>query len=163
MPPGALSAAQAVAVAVSLATLPDGSPFGVDARAAGAKLRQTLGPIARSRAEVLSERIWVLPSNSDTAPAAVLRAIERSITETTALSIVYRRSDGALTERVVEPGILAWGSRRWYLVAHCRVRADIRWFRVDRIEAAHCTTDSYRPRAVTDVGEPPDGAAPLPT
>lgn len=162
MPPVAFSPAQAVATAVALATLPPGSPFGVDARAAAAKLLDTLHPTARARAETMAERVWVLHDGPTRAtPTAVLRAVERSLAERLALTIAYRAADDRPSKRTVEPVMLAWGYRRWYLVAHCQLRDDIRWFRFDRIERADVTRQPYEPRSVDDVGEPPEGAAPV--
>jgi hypothetical protein len=38
---------------------------------------------------------------------------------------------------------------------------DVRWFRLERIEAAHLTAEHHEPREVASVGTPPDGAAPV--
>lgn len=160
MPPVAFTPPQAVAVAIALAALPPGSPFAVDARAAAAKLLDTLGPTARPRAEQLARQVWVLHDRPGRpTPSPVLRAVERSLVERVALTMSYRAADGATTSRVVEPIILAWADRRWYVVARCRLRDGIRWFRLDRIETAHTTRESYEPRPVADIGEPPEGAS----
>ncbi len=162
LPPVAFSPSQAVATAVALAALPPGSPFGVDARAAASKVLDTLGPSARPRAEALAEQVWVLHDQPEQAtPPVILRAVERSLVERVAVAITYRAAGVGTTNRVVEPIIVAWGNRRWYLIAHCRLRNDIRWFRLDRIDQAHCTREAYRPRPVADIGEPPDGATPV--
>ena len=162
LPPVAFTPAQVVSLAVSIAALPAGSPFGVDARAAAAKVLDTLGASARSRAEGLAGRVWTMRGESGpVAHPAVLRAMERSLIESVALSIRYRASDGSTTTRVVEPIIAAWGGGRWYLVAHCRLRDDIRWFRFERIVRADVTRERYAPRAVAEIGDPPAGAAPV--
>ncbi len=59
----------------------------------------------------------------------------------------------------VEPIILA-AAGAWYLVAHCRLREGIRWFRIDRIQEANLTNQRYEARPVSDIGEPPDAARP---
>jgi predicted DNA-binding transcriptional regulator YafY len=162
MPPVAFTPSQAVAVAVALTVLPPGSPFAVDAKAATAKVLDTLGSTARERARALADQVWVLhpPPDPPTPPAAV-RAVEQSLAERVALAITYRPADRDATRRVVEPVVLAWRDRRWYLVAHCRLRDDIRWFRLDRIEQAHRTNEPCAPRSVADLGRPPDGAEPV--
>ena len=162
MPPVAFTPSQAVAAAVALAILPGGSPFAIDAKSAASKLLDTLGPSARARTESLADQVWVLHDQPEQAtPPLVLRAVERSLTERVAVAITYRTASGTTTKRVVEPIIVAWGYRRWYLVAHCRLRDDIRWFRLDRVDQAHCTRQSYTPRPASDIGEPPDGALPV--
>ena len=149
----------AVAVSVALATLPPDSPFTVDARAAADKVLDALSDADRERAAVLADRVWVLAPESSDADGRIRRSIERSLAERKAVKIVYRSADGEVTTRVVEPVILAGGSP-WYLVAYCRLREAIRWFRFDRIEEADLTKQSYEPRPVGDIGTPPERARP---
>lgn len=160
LPPVAFTPAQAVALAVTLAALPNGSPFAVDARTAAAKVLDTLGPTASDRAQLLASRVWTLaPEGDDPARPQVLRSVEQSLVENLALAISYRSPDSSMTRRVVEPIIVAWSHNRWYLVAHCNMRDDIRWFRLGRIDQADLTRDRYEPRPVADIGTPPVDAA----
>ncbi|UZF59372.1 WYL domain-containing protein (plasmid) [Gordonia polyisoprenivorans] len=41
----------------------------------------------------------------------------------------YRDGDGRVTSRRVDPQLLASTAGHWYLVAHCRLRGELRWFR----------------------------------
>jgi len=187
LPPVNFSPGQAVAVAVALATLPPGSPFAVDAHAARGKVWDALGAGDRSRADALASRVWVrrpVPEDEpvaappaaddvpDAAPApggdvvgrarthlGVLRAVERSLAASRVLAIRYRDGRGGETVRRVEPVILAHTDGRWYLVAWCRLREGVRWFRLSRVVRADVTAETYAPRPVADVGEPPAGAA----
>jgi predicted DNA-binding transcriptional regulator YafY len=161
LPPVAFTPSQAVSIAVALAVLPPGSPFSVDAATAAAKVLDTLGPAARTGAEALAQRVWVLPAQDfEPASPGVLRAIERSLAERLALTIDYRDDRGNKTRRTIEPIMAAWGNERWYLVAHCRMRDGIRWFRTDRIEHAWPTRETYQPRPIADLGTPPPTARP---
>ncbi len=147
---------------MALAVLPPGSPFSLDATNAAHKLLDTLGQSARARAEALAQRVWVLPSQHfEPAAPSVLRAVEQSLIERHALRIDYRDDEGKVTGRTVEPGMAAWGNERWYLVADCRLRDGIRWFRTDRIRNAWLTREPYEPRPVADVGTPPPSAQPV--
>lgn len=157
----ALSPAQAVSISLALELLPPDSPFAVDARAAVAKVVDTLGPRARERADSLSGRVWVMPDGERPARPAVVRAIERSIVEQRVLTITYRSAESDTTRRTVEPVLAAWANGRWYLVAHCRLRGDLRWFRFGRIQRADLGGEQYEPRPVSDVGAPPEGARPV--
>ncbi|MDF9878808.1 helix-turn-helix transcriptional regulator [Cellulosimicrobium cellulans] len=175
LPPVNFTPGQAVAVAVALATLPPGSPFAVDALAARGKVWDALAAGDRERAEALAARVWVrhdAPDASPDAPAAaggdvvgrarshlgVLRAVEQALAGSRVLAIRYRDGRGATSSRRVEPVLLAHTDGRWYLVAWCRSREAIRWFRLERVERADPTAETYAPRPVADVGEPPVGA-----
>jgi predicted DNA-binding transcriptional regulator YafY len=185
LPPVNFTPQQAVAVAVALAALPPGSPFAVDAAAAQGKVWDALGPEARGRAEALAARVWIdhgpRPAPDDAArpdadaaserPATggpvqrarahlqVLRAVEQSLARSLVLAIRYRDAQGRESARRVEPVILAHAGGLWYLIAWCRSREAIRWFRLDRIERADLTSEHCTPRPVDEVGTPPSGAA----
>ena len=101
-------------------------------------------------------------SRSDTPPRApprVLRAVEQAVLLHLVLAIRYRDSAGRSTHRAVEPVLLARTDGSWFLVAWCRDRAAIRWFRLDRIRQADLTRERYPPRDVAEVGTPPADAA----
>ena len=160
LPPINFTPTQAAAVAFALAALPDGSPFAADIRAASAKIVDVLPNADRERAIALAERLWVLmPEQSTTTNSAIRHAIETALAEQRALSITYRSADETTTERIVEPIMLA-AARAWYLVAYCQLRSGIRWFRLDRVETANLTNQSYEPRPVAEVGSPPEMARP---
>lgn len=77
----------------------------------------------------------VLPSRSNApAPEAILSRLELAVANSSAVRMDYRKEDGSVTAmRPIDPyGIVHW-SGRWYAVAYCRLRGDIRSFRVDRI------------------------------
>lgn len=184
LPPVNFTPGQAVAVAVALATLPPGSPFGVDAHVARGKVWDALAAGDRARAEALAARVWVrhddaadpvpgdvpTPGGDDSAVGGgvvgrarthlgALRAVEQSLAGARVLAIRYRDGRGEVTARRVEPVLLAHTDGRWYLVAWCRTREAIRWFRLSRLERADLTAETYTPRPVDDVGEPPSSAA----
>ena len=162
LPPVAFTPSQAVAVATALAVLPPASPFSPDVRSASGKVFDTLSPSSQARAKVLADKVWVLAQPPErTPPASVLRSIECSLVKQVALAIQYRSASDVRTKRHVEPIIAAWTDGRWYLVAHCRERHAIRWFRFDRIERADVTHDRYQPRPVSDIGTPPETARPV--
>lgn len=162
LPPIAFSPSQAVAIATALAVLPPASPFSADVRAASAKVFDTLSTTARQRADILAERVWVMVEQPErNPPSSVLRAIECSLADQTAVAIHYRSASNTRSKRTVEPIIAAWTAGRWHLVAHCRLRNEIRWFRFDRIERADATRDPCQPRSADDIGQPPQHAEPV--
>lgn len=180
LPPLNFTPQQAVAVAVALASLPAGSPFAVDAATAQRKVWDALGPTSQARAAELASRVWVAhgagggggsgagsqvadeaPTTGDAARQQTLRAVEQSLARSTVLALRYRDSAGAESARRVEPVILAHTGTAWYLVAWCQTREAVRWFRLDRVERADLTAETFSPRPVVEAGEPPVGAAPV--
>ena len=172
LPPVNFTPAQAVAIAVALAALPPGSPFAVDGAAARGKLVDALSPEDRARAGRLAGRVWIdhgapggasagVVAERTAAEPRVLRAVEGALAGGRVLAIRFRSATGEMTERTVEPVLLAHTRGAWHLVAWCRLRAGIRWFRLDRVERADLTAERCPLRAVADVGEPPPGAAPV--
>lgn len=178
LPPVNFSPSQAVAVAVALAGMPPGSPFAVDGAAARGKVFDALAPADRARAAGLAERVWFdvdrrrpspagegsLPGDTGTGAdgaAAVLRAVEDALAGRRVLALRYRSASGEVSRRLVEPILLAHMRGSWYLVAWCRAREAVRWFRLSRIEKADVTREAHDPRPVSEAGEPPPGATPV--
>ncbi|GAA0964606.1 hypothetical protein GCM10009555_002110 [Acrocarpospora macrocephala] len=73
----------------------------------------------------------------------IKRAIDRALTGRRVLRIDYDGKTGPTT-RDVEPSIFLGGrGGYWYLVAWCRLREDVRVFRLDRITSATLTSERY--------------------
>lgn len=167
LPPVNFSPGQAVAVAIALAALPQGSPFSADGATALGKVTGALGTSDRARATALGGRVWLRgaaaqdAADEPTAAPTVLRAVETALAESRVLTITHRSADGAVSRRQVEPVLLAWTHGRWYLVAWCRLREGIRWFRLGRVARADLTREEFTPRDVAEVGRPPADAAPV--
>src|SRR6266508_1944409 len=92
------------------------------------------------------------------AVAPVLRAVERAVLERRVLCLDYRDKHGHSTvARPVEPLGFIGSERDWYLVGWCRLRGELRVFRLDRIGTIEVTAERSPPR------EPPafdDGCLP---
>lgn len=129
---------------------------------------------AHPGADVASKPVLAPASNSASVDAAtggpvprarvhlqVLRAVEQSLARSLVLAIRYRDARGNDSVRRVEPVLLAHTEHSWYLIAWCRSREGIRWFRLDRVERADLTGEQYVPRPVAEVGTPPSGAVPV--
>jgi predicted DNA-binding transcriptional regulator YafY len=71
--------------------------------------------------------------------APILDDLRRCVAHQRQVRLVYRSFRQEVTERIVDPYALAlqWGN--WYLAGHCHLRADLRTFRVDRVQEAHPT------------------------
>ena len=64
------------------------------------------------------------------------------------VEIAYRDQEGRETERSVLPLAIVYLDQALMLLAWCRLRADFRSFRVDRIQEMAVSEDSFRPRRV---------------
>ena len=67
---------------------------------------------------------------------AILHTLRRCIGGRCCVNLNYRNLDREATERVVEPYALTFQMGQWYLIGMCRLRQDMRTFRVDRIQHA---------------------------
>ncbi|GAB3810206.1 helix-turn-helix transcriptional regulator [Kribbella italica] len=157
LPPVNFTAAEASAIAAAIAAH-RGQPFDQLARAALVKVLAVMDPQARQHVDALTERIWI---NHTTEPASPRRrtAVERALQERKVLSLHYRNQYGETSARRVDPQLLAFRDGQWFLVAHCRSRDAIRWFRLDGIERATLTTQRATDVPVEDLGTPPPTAS----
>ena len=84
--------------------------------------------------------------------AKIVETLERATRDRIAVQTRYRAaSTRQTTSRVLEPGQLHWdpGLETLYLIAYCRLRADIRVFAVHRFLAVSPTNQGFPPRAET--------------
>jgi predicted DNA-binding transcriptional regulator YafY len=160
MPPLSVTAAEAAAIAVALAALPD-LPFAVDGRSALSKVLAAMPAAERERAGSVAGRLWLRTPEQVPRPA-VARVVDEAVRRRLVLVLGYVDGSGEETERVVEPVALAATRGHWYLMAWCRLRVGPRWFRTDRITAAHLTTEPAPEHdPATLFGTPPPDARPL--
>jgi predicted DNA-binding transcriptional regulator YafY len=75
--------------------------------------------------------------------APIIDDLRRCVAHRRQIRLVYRSFQRERTERTVDPYALAlqWG--HWYLAGYCHLRADLRTFRVDRIEEIHATGEQF--------------------
>jgi predicted DNA-binding transcriptional regulator YafY len=152
LPPVTLTPEEAAAVAVALAARPDG-PFAGDGRSALEKVLAALEPDPRRRADLLasSEQVGTEAGRQ----AGIRSAVERAVSERRVAVLEYRDGRGAGSHRTVEPQLLVRSSRHWFLVAWCRERRALRWFRADRIADVQVTAETAPRRELSGLGPPP--------
>ncbi len=172
LPPVTFTVAEALAVAVSLATQP-GQPFTADGRRALTKLLEVVPGPVRADAETLAGKVWVRdadPAGPGTTEGRrrrrqrqVVRVVEEAVRTGTVVVVDYVDGAGRRTRgRPVEALGLAHTDGTWFLLGWCRRRDAPRWFRLDRIAAASATRDPVTDRDVaTAFGVPPPDAAPI--
>lgn len=162
LPPLAFTAAEATAIAIALGAHTD-RPFGPEGRSALAKVLGAMQPAARAEAGRLASRVWVRLDEPGPERTPAAKVIDDAIRREVVVVLDYVDASGNETERrPVEPMVFAKTRGHWYLLAWCRRRRAGRWFRLDRIAAAHLTTEIVKPRDMHEVfGPPPADAGPI--
>ncbi len=158
LPPVNFTAAQALALSAAVAASAQ-APFSDAARTATRKVLDVLDPLAHRRATDLSHRVWVDVGPS--APRRVMSVLERALVDQVTVNLAYTDTQGRSTRRKVEPMIFALTGGRWLLVGWCRLRDDVRWFDLSRIQAATATRHPCAGHPVTEIGAPPEQARPV--
>ena len=76
----------------------------------------------------------VMPTADHSAYAGVIASLERAVAYGQTVKIVYRRAkeDHEVSREIDPYGLIHW-RERWYAVAYCHLRQDVRTFRIDRI------------------------------
>ncbi len=158
LPPVNFTAAQALALSAAVSVASQ-APFSDSARTATRKVLDVLDPPTRRRAADLSHRIWVDVGPS--APRRIMSVIEQALIDQVTVNLSYTDAAGKRTRREIEPMIFAFTGGRWLLVAWCRLRVDIRWFNLSRIQGATATRLPCAGHDVSEIGTPPEQARPV--
>lgn len=109
------------------------------------KVGAILKPKQKEKLELLSERL--APSQKkETAKSKDLSIIQSALSQREVLEIGYRGGDQKYTERPIEPLAIYYTLEAWILVAQCRLRNDLREFRLDRIQTIKNTHQEFAPR-----------------
>lgn len=153
LPPVNLTAAQALALNAAVSASAQ-APFSDSARAAIRKVLDVLDPVARRSAAELSSRVWV--NVGPTAERRVMSVLEQATVDQVTANLTYTDAKGRVTRREVEPMIFALTGGRWLLIAWCRLRDDVRWFDLTRIQLATATRRPCSGHHIDEIGTPPE-------
>ena len=150
LPPVNFTAAEMVAIAVSLASA-EATPFASAMRSALRKVLAVAPPAQAAQAAQLMDRVRLIGTGGELRPPAAPRAIQEAITARHVLLLSYTDRHDVLTCREVEPVAFVGTQAHWYLVAWCRLRNGTRAFRLDRIHAAADTGEPAPHRSYGDL------------
>ena len=73
----------------------------------------------------------------------IIHTLRQNITDRKTVELTYRGFSLEETCRLVDPYALTFRSGLWYLIGFCHMRADMRTFRVDRIQTVEPSEDSF--------------------
>ena len=147
LPPLNFTAAEMVAIAVSLAGA-ESTPFASAMRSALRKVLAVAPAAQTAEAARLIDRVRLIGTSGPATGGPLV--IQEAITARRVLLIAYRDRQDVMTSREVEPVAFAGTRAHWYLLAWCRLRAAIRSFRTDRIAALAITAQVLAPRVLRD-------------
>ncbi|MBB4912508.1 helix-turn-helix transcriptional regulator [Actinophytocola algeriensis] len=150
LPPLNFTPAEAVAMSVALRQA-GGSPF---TRAAGSALRKILAAMPDHEASAARELAGRIGFLDPAEPPPIPLVIEDALAARHVLALDYVDKHGAPSERVVEPVMFLAREEYWYLVAWCRLRDELRAFRLDRVVAVRDTGEVVPPRPTENLRLP---------
>ncbi|MFY1673512.1 helix-turn-helix transcriptional regulator [Plantactinospora sp. WMMB334] len=150
LPPVNITPREAIAAAVALETMAD-TPFLDAARSVLNKILAVMPPSdVEAACEVAGRIRLTTPAPEPVAAPArqVLRAAGDALLTRTVLAIEYVDRHGAISHRSIEPVELLGAGRLWYLVGWCRLRQEVRGFRLDRMRRAAATDETAPARSI---------------
>jgi predicted DNA-binding transcriptional regulator YafY len=101
------------------------------------KITRVLPQGARDRLQAMSGAMYFSTAHGESKPdASLIMMLTDAIQSERCVRLSYSSVEEAITKRVVEPYGLVGRRGKWYLVGWCRLRADYRTFRLDRIRKA---------------------------
>jgi len=113
------------------------------------KIKSVLNADEKDHLQMLESHIEVFPRSryevkkSNEFPDHFMTAIQRALAKKQVLRIDYSDTEGALTQREVEPVGIFYYSMAWHLIGWCRLRTEYRDFRADRIKTLVNTEQSF--------------------
>src|SRR5262249_31282260 len=120
---------------------------GADAERALAKVALVLPSLLRQNAERLAASIaFFMPTTRFDLDDPPLAASKQPTQDRRVVRIRYHSySRDEITERDVEPHTLTYAGGAWYLNGYCRMRQDVRAFRLSRIERLELLRETFEP------------------
>lgn len=121
-----------------------GYPFGTDLMSAIAKLKRYTNEEQRQTIDRHSVGFEVILPPQDPALESFLQEIELSVANACTLQMDYIKNYQLNVQtREIDPyGLVHWRAK-WYLIAYCHLRSEIRSFRVDRIHSISRTDATF--------------------
>lgn len=128
-----------------------------DAERALTKIAAVLPHATRQQVERLNEIIhFILPQARFNLDDPRLVTLQWSILDRRVVHLRYHsHSRDEVTERDVEPHNLVYSDGTWYVNGYCRLRQDMRGFRLDRIDGLKLLKETFRPRSVARAASEP--------
>lgn len=109
------------------------------------KIKATMRYNVKDKTELLSDRIQIRNNHWYNQTSRNLTIIQSAITNFKTIQIKYISESGEQTQRSIESLALYNTQGNWVLIAHCRLRNELRAFRLDRISSLIESGDLFTP------------------
>lgn len=114
------------------------------------KIKSVLRYETKSKADLLSRRIFFSQNMEHSRTSDLLSVIQLAITHYNVACIVYHTPEkDEITSRQVEPFALYSTQENWIMIAWCRLRKDYRAFRLDRIKEINILAETFEEHEMT--------------
>ncbi len=122
-----------------------GYPYGDALNRAVTKLERFANDEQRDDIRRHAAGFDVIMQPADETLAAFIRELETSVADSRTLQIEYQKPGAATVNiRRIDPYGLVYWKNRWYVIAYCHKRGDIRSFRADRIRTLQRTEETFQ-------------------
>jgi len=150
VPPLMFEEEEAIALSLGLRLLTQQAAGSLtrSAESALVKIQVVLPGQVRARSEALTNVIgFITPGQKFDLDDPQLLVIQKAIQERRVIHIRYHGyQKDEVTERDVEPHQLFYSDGIWYLEGYCRLRKDLRAFRLSRVEKLNLRNETYSKR-----------------
>lgn len=121
-----------------------GYPFGEQLERAIAKLKLYTNQEQQHAIRRHELGFDVISPQADASEVSMLRDLQGAAADSRSLVLDYQKGYGStIQSRELNPyGLVNW-KNKWYVVGHCRLRGEIRSFRVDRIRSMSLTGERF--------------------
>ena len=93
--------------------------------------------------------IDIMPWGSSPRQQEKMVTLQQAIANNILCNITYQDSNGAVSQRKIEPMTLVFKSTAWYLFAYCTMREDFRIFKVGRVVQLTMLAETFRRKNVS--------------
>jgi predicted DNA-binding transcriptional regulator YafY len=157
LPPLMFKEEEAIALSLGLRLLTQQAAGSLtdSADSALAKIKVALPEQVRARSEALTSIIgFITPDQKFDLDDPQLLVIQQAVQEKRVIHLRYHGyQKDEVTERDVEPHQLFYSDGIWYLEGYCRLRQDIRAFRLSRVEKLTALGETFSKRRAGKTGE----------
>lgn len=113
------------------------------------KVKAVLGYNVKDKAMLLAERTRFELNVKSAKSSNNLSDLQLALTNFLVIKIEYINEAGSISDRFIEPFALVSTTENWLLIAWCRLRAEFRYFRIDRIRKLDILDEKFNPHQMT--------------
>lgn len=113
------------------------------------KVKAVLGYNVKDKAMLLAERTRFELNVKSAKSSNNLSDLQLALTNFLVIKIEYINEAGSISDRFIEPFALVSTTENWLLIAWCRLRAEFRYFRIDRIRKLDILDEKFSPHQMT--------------